>query len=358
MFEELLELEKDQIKNSKVGEEESSWFKPNFQYSRIRRDAFAQATNQVLATVKEISEQPKNSTGLCELVNELLVLGHENIVPELKTLGWDFVEFTRHGPAGASAACSATHMLADKGYSHILERVGAGVTQYDDIAWAKSMETERNYNVGEVKPILPGACARALPNLPVVKVLVEKLGVDINAQLRSHSYRPRGGYQDQVNASSLHILAAASHWWQFEALEFLLERGANTEVRNEIGETPLHVALTCMNETRKDNDRFVEALLKHGADPNAADQDGKTCLYYATTTPRLISLLVERGANVNGGSKPPLIEAIENQNLDVVQCLLAAGADVNLPYAQEPPDNPTWASRNASKFSKIRISPS
>jgi len=57
--------------------------------------------------------------------------------------------------------------------------------------------------------------------------------------------------------------------------EFLLEYGANADVRNKKGWTLLHKAAYHLNP------QVVEVLLNHGADPHAQTNDGKTSLQLA-----------------------------------------------------------------------------
>ncbi len=74
---------------------------------------------------------------------------------------------------------------------------------------------------------------------------------------------------------------------------FLLEHGADPDIRDNAGTTPLMLAVT-QNEPA-----CVEALLAHHADPNVANDNGET----------------------------PLIRAVQMRNLGLVRTLLKAGAD-------------------------------
>lgn len=76
-------------------------------------------------------------------------------------------------------------------------------------------------------------------------------------------------------------------------LRFLLQRGADPNIRNRKGLTPLQLATTLGFADG------VEALVKGGADVNVSDQTGET----------------------------PLIAAVHQRNVPLVRLLLAQGAD-------------------------------
>ena len=79
----------------------------------------------------------------------------------------------------------------------------------------------------------------------------------------------------------------------------------------------------------------VRALLKQGADVNAAQGDGMTALHWAATNgdAALTQMLLSAGANIRAttrlGGITPLLMASQNGHAQVVATLLAAGADAN-----------------------------
>lgn len=90
--------------------------------------------------------------------------------------------------------------------------------------------------------------------------------------------------------TGLHIVVARSDvLW----IRFLLQRGADANIRNKKGVTPLQLA-TAMGFTDG-----VEALIKGGASVNVSDQTGET----------------------------PLIAAVHSRNVPMVRLLLEKGAD-------------------------------
>ncbi len=60
-------------------------------------------------------------------------------------------------------------------------------------------------------------------------------------------------------------------FWGVSMVQALIKAGANIEVQDEYGGTPLHVAAG-FSETPA----VVQALLDAGADPKARDEDGRT----------------------------------------------------------------------------------
>ncbi|HEX6163856.1 MAG TPA: ankyrin repeat domain-containing protein [Vicinamibacterales bacterium] len=79
----------------------------------------------------------------------------------------------------------------------------------------------------------------------------------------------------------------------------------------------------------------VKALLKNGADVNAAQGDGMTALHWAATNgdAALTQMLLSAGANIRAttrlGGITPLLMASQAGHAQVVAALLAAGADAN-----------------------------
>jgi cytochrome c len=97
---------------------------------------------------------------------------------------------------------------------------------------------------------------------------------------------------------------------------------------------PLTSQAAAIHDAAKKGDiAAIAAALDAGA--NVDEPDGyATPLYYAVTRRHLEAarLLVERGADVNAGSKlgdPPVMAAVAKGNLDLVALLLAKGADPN-----------------------------
>lgn len=95
-----------------------------------------------------------------------------------------------------------------------------------------------------------------------------------------------------LDASALLLKAAESGVTDRDTVRFLLARGADTEVRNGDGDTPLLIAI------RQDNHRLATHLVGQGADVNAKSADGRSALTLARAFgfQELISLLTRQGA--------------------------------------------------------------
>jgi ankyrin repeat protein len=341
MIQELLEIEARAKESHKLNKYPSWAQTPHL--SRLHEGLYSHSSKQVRESLQGLERTP-NAVDVLNVVQHLLQIDQDQAIPELQSLGWELSLYEARQPV--------VHWLAEMGYADILKCVGTEATKFDDLSLAATTEKGKTMSRGTIKPVIPVACQRELPNLPTLRVLVDDLGLDPNAQLRSeHSD------ETEMSAGPLHLLAAGHHWWQVGALEFLLQRNANTEIRNEKGETPLHVALNDSSYRRKYKDKIVPILLKHGANPNAVTKDGMSCLDYASASPQILQLLISHGADLNAGARPPLLSAIHSRNLETVAMLIGLGADVNQPLQQDVDTNSRniWYDRpyNPSKLYPI-----
>jgi ankyrin repeat protein len=130
---------------------------------------------------------------------------------------------------------------------------------------------------------------------------------------------------------------------QTEEVKILLRYTEDVNVKDILGQTPLHGAAI-----HGDRLEIVELLVKHGADPNIRDREGRTAFYLAVTKGKIpaAKLLLEYGADVNAkdshGDAAPvslsllqhhaglLQRAITSGNFELTRILLLRGADINI----------------------------
>jgi uncharacterized protein len=136
--------------------------------------------------------------------------------------------------------------------------------------------------------------------------------------------------KDKDGFTPLHLAAANGNK---DIAEFLLTAKADVNSRDNAGSTPLHQA----EAAKGDHADLVELLIEHRAEVDASDKHGLTPLHYGTLANNrnaVISLL-NHAANVNvqanEGGATPLILAVGKGYKELVELLLAHGADVNLP---------------------------
>lgn len=115
-------------------------------------------------------------------------------------------------------------------------------------------------------------------------------------------------------------------------LKILLDAGADVNARApETGDTPLLLALYY----RQDATDIVRSLLEKGANPNAANNVGRSALMLATfgQPGAVVEALLRAGASVNARDNrgnTALMAAADCNNAEAVRALLAAHADASL----------------------------
>ncbi|OOQ81921.1 hypothetical protein PEBR_41189 [Penicillium brasilianum] len=111
-----------------------------------------------------------------------------------------------------------------------------------------------------------------------------------------------------------------------------IEHGAQVDIQNGLGDTPLMLSLTSGNTT------LAKLLIDHGADVNAKTRVGKTPLLKAAMRldKEIVRMLIERGADINARSgdligDTPLSKAAERADGEaIVRLLMEYGAQVDI----------------------------
>ena len=109
---------------------------------------------------------------------------------------------------------------------------------------------------------------------------------------------------DAVDNYHLTLLHRASYWGNIKFVQLLLERGANLNTRNKVGQTPLHHLLVGLVDGSVDcYFDTMQLLLENGVDVDALDDAQSTPLHvaseYGCTKLEATGLLLKYGASVH-----------------------------------------------------------
>jgi ankyrin repeat protein len=191
------------------------------------------------------------------------------------------------------------------------------------------------------EPLRAGLNARDKNNWTPLHLATQKLHSDIVASLLKFGADADAQDSDTITSLLLVSQTPLPYWRDVsritEIAQLLLEHGASVHVRNEHGQTPLHVA------SHHGLSGIVALLLKFGADVDAKDNNTMTPLLLVSKLPlpvvgdhsqatKIAQLLLEYDASVHVRNKTgqmPLHTASYHGLSGIVALLLKFGADVN-----------------------------
>ena len=159
-------------------------------------------------------------------------------------------------------------------------------------------------------------------NIDMARLLV-KAGADVNRKYGSHGDTPlyAACQPDNISNDTARV----------EVIEFLLRAGADPDVASNDGETPL---MLCLNVP--DGDIPVLTLLRYRAGTEIRDKEGATALFSAVCNvdSRRTEILLEAESNPDArhgrDARTPLIHAVMHDSAQNVRALLRYGANPRL----------------------------
>ena len=155
----------------------------------------------------------------------------------------------------------------------------------------------------------------------------------------------KGGDDSRINTKNdmgeapMHLALEESSHKVEDIMEFLLKKGANIDVADGEGNTPLMLAIKKPLFSRKKKE-IIEFLVKRGADVNKANKDGYTAFTLALKAglidedngESILKLLTKKGVDideVDAEGNTPLLSATKDGIKGAVKLLVKTGADVN-----------------------------
>eukprot|EP01102_Stenamoeba_stenopodia_P021749 TRINITY_DN8853_c0_g1_i1.p1 TRINITY_DN8853_c0_g1~~TRINITY_DN8853_c0_g1_i1.p1 ORF type:complete len:278 (+),score=57.43 TRINITY_DN8853_c0_g1_i1:424-1257(+) len=128
------------------------------------------------------------------------------------------------------------------------------------------------------------------------------------------------------NICGINVLHGAAYFGRGDIVKALLEMGADVQITDSIGRTPIHYSAMSNKEASA-----IRSLHEHGADINATDKYGMTPLHvaYQRRQHRALQELLILGADVNKGKDTVLHWAAKDGDESLVSLFLNHGSKVN-----------------------------
>jgi ankyrin repeat protein len=326
-----------------------------FSVDSVRKEWYIDAKDQSLQTVIALKDPYLSRKGLAELPLRQIINDTSKYLQflTLNDLEWiskngGNITGRDEGKPILSAGKSLLYIAASKGFARLMESFGhlASANDRPEAIPGQTLEffsdPDHYPEIKYLAPTLHVACGRGLSNIEIIKALINTCGVDVNARamLQPTQWAKVKEVKELVQGgTALHVLAKAKYWWQFEAVTYLIQKGANIDSVNEKGETPLHIACTGplypdMNCSQNTHGYWridcVKLLLDQGANIHHLDNDGLSCLQKASTSPQILKILLDHGLDLTSGSISPIFPAIQMQCLETLTILLDAGVSPNI----------------------------
>lgn len=150
------------------------------------------------------------------------------------------------------------------------------------------------------------------------------------AALKTMNHEVSWAGDGEENVEKRRELKEAAGKKYVEVANLLIDAGADVNLKNDSGSSPLMVASTYGKK------ELISKLIEKGADVNAQNNGGDTALIQASYSSNLDAVveLINAKADVNAicrSNTSALLMAVNNRkpNLDVINELIKAGADVN-----------------------------
>ena len=169
----------------------------------------------------------------------------------------------------------------------------------------------------------------AMHDDPALITFLLSKGAGVNFEAPRFVYHDAGGFmgyweENERGETPLHVASRHGH---NAAVRSLVGAGADLEARNNEGRTPLMVASGAHRiET-------VRLLLEEGSAVNAAAKDGYTAIHDAIENREIVELLLDAGADMNGGpdGRKPVQAALDwDDSVEIAELLYTRGAALDI----------------------------